>query len=250
MDITSINFDNLTLTEKEVIKALAEEVLTLSSSAETTDERRDYDEKLEKVINYYTAISKAECYAAAKASDDPMKYAVLTFWYDTIKVKETEDKETHIVIRSIVDAEKPIDLGDLHSKLGGIGHDAKWIYTVEKFNLYLTMRVAQELGTTVKVENFHMNDISRQRELGKNPCSNSQIDKTLQTVITEMLGEGYKIKTQDRNYLLQCYAGDNKKSKTGVTAANHKTLRAYLKKVCYRILTDGTGYDVEQREIK
>ena len=36
----------------------------------------------------------------------------------------------------------------------------------------------------------------------------------------------------------------------GITAANHKTLRNYLKKVCYRILTGGTGYDVDQREIK
>ena len=60
----------------------------------------------------------------------------------------------------------------------------------------------------------------------------------------------YVVPLLAEKYLVDVYSNDNKKSKTGITAANHKTLRNYLKKVCYRILTNGTGYDVESKEIK
>ena len=106
------------------------------------------------------------------------------------------------------------------------------------------------MGTTVNSDAFRMNEISKAIDMGKTPLSNTNILKTLQIVISEMLGEEYKATSHDVKYLMYVYAQDNKKSKTAITAANHKTLRMYLKKVCYRILTNGTGYDVESREIR
>ena len=240
----------LKTTNLEEIKALAEEMLNRAESAETMDAKRAAEADLEEVINYYAGISKAHCYAEAKASGDPMKFAITRFFFPVIKVKETKDKDTEIVIRSIADAERPIDLGDLHKKLGGIGSDKNWLYAAEKFNFYLTVRAAGRVGAVVNSDAMVMNEIAKAFDMGKNPCSNTQLLKTLQLVVTMMLGEGYKANSHDVNYLVDVYSNDNKKSKTGITAANHKTLRNYLKKVCYRILTNGDGYEVQQKDIK
>lgn len=250
MTIKQDGQEPIKLKEKEPVKIIAGILLGLWVNAKTVNARDDYYNKLEQVINYYTTISKGECYKAAKESGSPMHYAVKTFFFPAIKIGKSEDKETHIVTYSIDEFEKPIDLGDMHKQLGGIGHDTNWIYTVEQLNYYLTIRAAERVGATVKIESFRMNDIARERSLGKNPCSNTNMLKTLQLIVTEMLGEGYKATSHDVNYLIDVYANDNKKSKTSITAANHKTLRNYLKKVCYRVLTNGTGYDVDQKEIK
>lgn len=240
----------LTTTNLEEIRDIAEKLLAEAESCKDVSKKADIDKDLDEVINYYKLTSKAKVYAEAKASDDAMKFAVTTFFYPTIRVKEIKDRETETVSRCIENAQAPIDLGDLHKKLEGIGADKKWIYAAEKFNYYLTIRAAKRVGATVNSDAFVMRDISREFDMGKNPCSNTQLLKTLQNVITMMLGDGYKATSHDVNYLVDCYSNDSKKSKTSITLANHKTLRNYLKKICYRVLTDGIGYNAEQKEIK
>lgn len=238
---------DITLAE---IKAMAEDYLIKANSAEKSDDKTEYEDAMTQCINHYTFVSKNICYDAAKKSGNPMHYAVTEFFFPIIRLKETRDKEHDVIIRSIIDAEKPIDLSDMHKALNGIGHDTNWIHTTEKFNYYLCVRAAERVGATIKSDAYRMTEIARQRQLGKNPCSNTQLLKTLQTIITEMLGEGYKVTSHDVNYLIDVYANDDKRSKTGITAANHKTLRTYLKKVCYRVLTNGKGYDVSAKELK
>lgn len=240
----------LTTTNLAEIRAIAEDLLEKSENSESVAEKKTLDEDLEQAIGYFKNTSKAASYAAAKASGDPMKYAVREFFYPVIKVKEDKDKESGIITRSIVDAVAPIDLGDMHKKLNGIGADKNWLYMAEKLNYYLTIRAAQRVGANIKHDSMTMKDISREIDLGKNPCSNTNMLRTLQAIITAMLGEGFKATSHDVNYLIDVYANDVKKSKTAISAANHRTLRGYLKKVCYRILNNLKGYDVEQREIK
>lgn len=245
-----MNFEIKT-TDLAEIKVIAQQQLELAENADSVSDKAKFESNLEEVIAYYGSISKAACYAAIRKTEDPMKSAILQFSYPTIKVKETRDKDTKIVVRSIEDAEKPIDLGDLYKRCeGNLGADRNWIYSAEKLNYHLTLRAAERVNATVKSDSFYMNKLSREIDLGKNPCSNTQLLKTLNLVIAQMIGEEFKGNSHDVNYLIDVYANDNKKSKTGITAANHKTLRNYLKKICYRILTGGTGYDVEQREIK
>ena len=240
----------LKTTNLEEIKALAEELLEKSESAETVDEKRTIEADLEETINYYTSVSKENCYNAARAVEKPMEYAVLTFFFPTIRVKETIDKDTKAVIRNIVDSNKPIDLIDLNKKLNGIGVNKRWFSAIQKFNYHLTVRAANRVGATVNSDAMVMDDIARAFEMGKNPCSNTQMLKTLQGIINMMLGEDYKATSHDVNYLVDCYATDNKRSKTAITLATHKALVGYIKKICYRILSNGTGYDVVQKEIK
>lgn len=238
---------DITLAE---VKAMAEDYLAKANSAEKSEDKAEFEDAMTQCINQYAFISKNACYDAAKASGDPMQYACTEFFFPVIRMKETRDKDSDVIIRSITDAVKPIDIGDMHKALNGIGHDTNWIHDAEKFNYYLCIRAAERVGATIKNDSYRMSEIARQRSLGKNPCSNTNLLKTLQLIITEMLGEGYKVTSHDVNYLVDVYSNDNKKSKTAITAANHKTLRNYLKKVCYRVITDGKGYDVEAKEIK
>ncbi len=240
----------ITTTNLAEIKAIAEDLLTKSEEAETIAAKKEIDDDLDYVVGYYKNISKTSAYAAAKASGDPMQYAIREFFYPAIKVKETKDKDTGIVLRSVEDAIAPLDLGDMHKKLGGIGANKNWIYMAEKLNYYLTINAANRVGATIKHDSMTMKEISKDIDLGKNPCSKTNMLKTLQAVITAMLGDGYKVTSHDVNYLTDVYANDVKKSKTSISAANHSTLRGYLKKVCYRILSGRKGYDVEQREIR
>lgn len=237
-------------TNLDEIKAIAKDLLNQAENAEDVKTKTAIEKDLDEACAEYAKISKARCYKAAKDSGDPMQYAVLNFYYPAIKVKETHNKDTDTIIREIVDVDKPIDLGDMHKKLNGIGKDTKWIYMAEQFNFHLSKRAADRIGATINTDCFYMDEIARQIDLGKNPCSNTQLLKTLNAIVAAMLGEEYHAVSHDVNYLIDVYVTDAKKSKTAVTAANHKTLRNYLKKVCYRILTNGKGYDVEQREIK
>lgn len=240
------------------IETLANTVLEQIAGTEKIEDRVSLEADLQTVIDAYALESKAQCYQAAKDSGDPMKYACTAFFYEVLAVKEDRDEVSKAVIgRHLEKALRPIDLGDLHKRLEGIGANKMWIHTAEKLNYYLTYRAADRVGAaalsellTKKSDVFYMHEIARKVDLGKNPVSNTNLLKSLQQVITEMLGDGYKATSHDVNYLVDVYSNDNKKSKTGISAANHKTLRNYLKKVCYRILTGGTGYDVDQREIK
>lgn len=243
--IAEVTTENL-----EEVKTIAQNLLAESEKEESVEKKNDIESDLEQVINYYRYLSKDAMMKEAVESGDPMKYAINTYFYPIIRVKETKDKTTKETVRSIVDAGASIDLGELNTKLHGIGHDPNWIFMVEKFNFYLTVRAAKRVGATIDSDAYILKDISRQIDLGKNPVSNTNLLKTLQTIVTAMLGDGYKALSHDVNYLVDCYASDNKKTKNSIKLADHKTLRTYMKKVCYRILNNQKGYIAESKEIK
>lgn len=245
------------------LKAFAIKALALSEVAETTDDRAELDELVDDIVAMYTGEAKDACYASALSSENPMHYAINTFFFKSIRVKNVIDKETKMVSRTIEDCDKKIDLLDLHKKVlsmtknaHGIGTDSNWVFAAEKFNYYLTYRAAMEMGDNRLSEvlkgndNFIMNKISKEFDLGKNPVSNNQLKRTLQTIVHMMIGEEFQIKACDLAYLNQVYIKDNGKSRTGVMTANHKTLVEYLKKICYRVMNNLDGYEVESREVK
>ncbi len=238
------------------IKSLAIETLKASGDAENAKEKGEIDKFLDEVIKHYASESKHASYLVCKGSEDPMKTAILMFAYPTIRVKETKDADTGIVTRSIEDSEKGIDLADLQKRIGAIGADSNWLFAAEKLNYHLTYKAAMEMGDSrlqailKSNDNFIMKDISRQIDLGKNPVSNNNLKKTLQGIVEMMLGKEYHIISADEKYLVQVFVKDNGKSRTSVTSANHRACVGYLKKICYRILTDGAGYDVETKNIK
>ena len=88
-------------------------------------------------------------------------------------------------------------------------------------NFLLTAQKAVDLGIDPKAVNdsYAMSEIAREFDMGKNPTSKTNLLKTLQTVITAMLGEQYKATSHDVNFLMSVYSKKNRKALT-VTCAN------------------------------
>ena len=216
------------------------------------EEAMKLSKAIDEKVNEYTSVVRDDCFEACKNSKDPMLTAVTLLSFVTIGVKDEQKGDDAIPVRIVVDKERQIDLFKLYKYCGekGIGADPKWLYMAEQLNMLLTAQKAQDLGLDPKAVNdsFAMSNIAREIDLGKSPTSKTNILKTLQSIITAMLGEGYKATSHDVNFLMSTYSKKNRKALT-VTTANHKTLRGLLAEICHRIVT-GKQYAVDYKAVK
>lgn len=216
------------------------------------EEAMKLSKTIEEKVNEYTSVVRDDCFEACKNSKDPMLTAVTLLSFVTIGVKDEQKGDDAIPVRIVVDKERQIDLFKLYKYCGekGIGADPKWLYMAEQLNMLLTAQKAQDLGLDPKAVNdsFAMSNIAREIDLGKSPTSKTNILKTLQSIITAMLGEGYKATSHDVNFLMSTYSKKNRKALT-VTTANHKTLRGLLAEICHRIVTS-KQYAVDYKAVK
>ena len=201
-------------------------------------------------INEYTATVRDMCFEDCKNTDNPMLTAVTTLSYVTIGVKDEQKGDDKVPVRTIVEKERQIDLLKLDKYCGGIGADKNWSGIAQKMNFLLTAQKAKDLGLDPKAVNdsYAMSEIAREFDMGKNPTSNTNMLRTLQTVITAMLGEGYKATSHDVNFLMSVYSRKNRKALT-VTCANHRNFRNYIAEVCHRIVT-GKSYELDYKTKK
>ena len=141
--------------------------------------------------------SDAEALEDCKNTDNPMLTAVTTLSYVTIGVKDEQKGDDKVPVRAIVDKERQIDLLKLHKYCGKIGANENWAHIAQKMNFLLTAQKAVDLGIDPKAVNdsYAMSEIAREFDMGKNPVSKTNLLKTLQTVITAMLGEQYTMST-------------------------------------------------------
>lgn len=130
---------------------------------------------------------------------------------------------------------------------GGIGHDKNWMHIAQKMNFLLTAQKAKDLGLDPQKVNdsYAMSEIARQFDMGKNPTSKTNLLRTLQMVVTAMLGDDYKATSHDVNFLLSVYSKKNRKALV-VSCANHRNFRSYIAEVCHRIVTD-KAYELEYK---
>ena len=206
------------------------------------------DEALAEYSSYQKFLAFSRCAAAA----DPMIAAIDEFTYDVLKFKEEVEDGKKFPIAKLIPATKPIDLLQLHKFIdGGIGHDKNWPYIVEALNSKLTARVGVALGLNPEqiMDSYAMSNIARDIELGKNPTSNTNLLKTMRSVVTAMVGEEYggKVTSHDVAYILECYSKKSRKALT-LTVANHKTLRAIMADVC-RAVTHGESYSIDYKKV-
>jgi len=97
-------------------------------------------------------------------------------------------------------------------------------------------------------DSYAMSEIARDFDMGKNPTSNTNLLRTLQMVITSMLGDGYKATSHDVAFLVSVYSKKNRRALT-VSVANHKNFRNYIAEICHRIVTN-KRYDVDYKKKK
>ena len=201
-------------------------------------------------INEYTGVVRDMCFEDCKNTDNPMLAAVQTLSYVTIGVKDEQKGDDKVPVRSIVDKERQIDLLKLHKYCGSIGADENWVHIAQKLNFLLTAQKAVDLGLNPKDvhDSYAMSEIARQFDMGKNPTSKTNLLKSLQAVVSAMLGADYKATSHDVNYLMSVYSRKNRKALT-VTCANHRYFRNYLAEVCHRIVT-GKTYEVDYKKVR
>jgi hypothetical protein len=196
------------------------------------------DKAMTEKINEYTATVRDMCFEDCKNTDNPMLTAVTTLSFVTIGVKDEQKGDDKVPVRAIVDKERQIDLLKLHKYCGSIGANENWSSIAQKMNFLLTAQKAVAVN-----DSYAMSEIAREFDMGKNPTSKTNLLKTLQTVITAMLGEQYKATSHDVNFLMSVYSKKNRKALT-VTCANHRYFRNYLAEVCHRIVT-GKTYELD-----
>ena len=207
--------------------------------------------EIEQSVNEYTSIVRKECFDRIAATEDPMLTAVKELTYQTIKVKDSKVGDEKIPVRAIIEADKNIDLRKLHKQVkGGIGKDKNWAAMIEKLNLLLTAQKAQDLGLDPKSvhDSYAMSDIAREINMGKTPTSKTNILKTVQSIVTAMVGEEYKAVSHDVNFLMSIYSKKNRAALT-VSCANHKYMRQYMMEICHRIV-EGKSYALDYKKNK
>lgn len=216
------------------------------------DKSAKLENEIAETVKKHTSVARAICFDDCKNTDDPMLTGVTMLTYESIAVKDTKKKEGDIefVVREIVTKDRPIDLLKLHTHCDGIGKDANWMHIVQKMNFLLTAQKAVDLGINPKAINdsYQMSEIAKGFDMGKNPTSKTNLLKTLQTVVTAMIGEEYKPTSHDVNYLMSIYAKKNRNA-LSVTCANHKNFRNFIAEICHRIVTD-KGYNVNYKAKK
>jgi hypothetical protein len=208
------------------------------------------DGAITEVVNEYTSVVRDMCFAECKSTADPMLAAVEMLSFVTIGTKDEKKGDDAVPVRSIVEKERQIDLQKLHKFCGKIGADENWSHIAQKMNMLLTAQKCVDLGIDPKKVNdsYSMSEIARDFDMGKTPTSKTNLLRTLQIVITAMLGEGHKATSHDVNYLLSVYARKNRAALT-VTCSNHRYFRNYIAEVCHRIVT-GKSYEVDFRAKK
>lgn len=237
---------------------------TIRTEAETKVEAHNsliaeskYDEALKlrapiaEVISEYAAASCEACFAELKAAgDNAMIEAVKRLTFPTLKLKEERKEGVILAEYSIEDAEKPIDLRKLHKYCGGIGKDQNWIYLAEKLNFLLTAQKASDLGIAdlaIISDSYAMSSIARDLDMGKTPTSKTNILKTLQSIVTAMVGEEFKATSHDVNFLMSVYSKKSNKKALTVTCANHRWMAQYLMEICHRIVLS-KGYEIDYKK--
>lgn len=209
------------------------------------------DEEIQQVVNQYTNIAREECFKTLLNQEDPMIAAVTMLTFSTIRTKDTKVGEAKTPVRSVEDSDKAINLLKLHQTAeNGIGRDPKWSDMIEKLNFLMTAQKAVDLGIDPKKVNdsYAMSEIARSIDMGKTPTSKTNILKTVQSIVTAMIGEEYKATSHDVNFLFSVYSRKNRKALT-VTCANHKYMRQYMAEICHRIVTNGS-YELDYKQVK
>lgn len=234
---------------------LAEKYNDLLQKGKLVDAKKVDDEMAEK-INEYTATVRTIAFDKCLAAADPMLAAVTMLAYETIKAKDDLPEGASIPIRSIIDAEKTVDLLKLskYAKQNGktIGADQNWVYAMQKLNFALTAQKCRDLGiSTAEVnDSYAMADLAREFNMGKNPASNTQLLKSLRKVIGMMLGTEFasKVNSHDVNFLTSIYAKKTRKALV-VSCANHKNFCSYIAEISHRVAV-GASYGVEYKKTR
>lgn len=235
------------------VKEISEDVKKYNEAFQNAkfDESHKIAEKIENSVKEFAEKMRKECHNALLETADPMLEAVKQLRFETVRTKLIKEEGSTIPTMVLEVVERDIGLLKLHKAAAdGIGQNKSWYYMIEKLNCLLTAKTAQDLGinpTSVN-DSFAMSKIAKSIDIGETPTSNTKLLAALQTIITAMVGEQYKVKSHDVEFLKKVYTKKSRKALT-VTCANNKALTNYIAEICHRIVLE-KSYSVEYKEVK
>ena len=235
------------------LDALVQEFNGLDTDAVKPSEITELLTKIQKAVSGYNNNSWTKTKLDIASTEDPMRTAVMEFYYPVIKVVDVNigDKEAPVMIKKVRDADKIISLKKLHDGTAdGIGRNKRWYHLVEVFAALMAAkstgdieadddndrkRIAKNILTNFDFA-AEQQDIDAVIEGG---FSNTKVVKALQKVVDAMLGEGYAICNKDFNFVSQRSTKKSKNKKCTNEAINASEMAEVMLHVCYKLLTGG-----------
>ena len=233
----------------EALKSKAEEALKAYNAAMLESKIKEAlkaEKEAEDAVGEYTSLARAKCFEECIETGDAMLEAVKRLSYESICVKESKVEGSEDTVLKIEPKTRAIDLQKLHAYCdSGIGVDKQWPHIAQQLNFLLTAQKCIDLGVSAKGVNdsYAMSDIARSISMGKSPTSNTNMLKTLQLIVSAMVGSEHKATSHDVKFLQSVYSKKSKKALT-VACAKHKVFIGYIAEICHRIV-EGKTYDVE-----
>lgn len=212
-----LNGEVLETEDAELEITVAEQLVTLKAEGEIlADEYNDAEsngdvtgaieigEKLFKVVKKYNAVSEKGFYKECAAAEIPLVRAIEIFRYKTLSVMDKKDENNPRGIRSLSERNNVFDLLKLDENVkGNIGATPDWRQKLNELYCVMAIKVYSESEVNVleKHNSENMRRLVALFDLKKDGVTGKQQDKYMQVALDAMIGEGYKIKNPDRNFL-------------------------------------------------
>lgn len=235
----------------EQIKLEADAAVTAFNTALDENDAagmRDAEESIDALVKEYAGTKRQQVFVALRATDDPIKSAVLMYEYEILRVNKNRSEGT-LTSYELGTTNKHIDLKKLcdFCKL-----PVTWDLRVQKLSMLLAVRTANEIGYTKErleklVDGWFLKGIEKSKEDGKTPTSNTQCVKMLQSVIDLLLpDQGYKATNHDIGFLLSSFVDVDKRERHTLVAKKPGNMNDLVLNVLNKIVTGGT-YKVMQK---
>lgn len=261
------NMEEEKINLEELVKEWNTESNKEAPSIKVLNDTKDAIDK--SIKNYGTAVKVATFEAILEKDGNIIVNAASLHHFDALSVKDVKDEFGH-VSKEISTRMTQIDPLELQKYAGKtIGEDKNWVWTCERLNFRLTLAVGKNLGLTEnQLKNINdsysfsklcedlrnagnLEDISKTAD----PTSKTQLLKSLNVLVAQMVGKDFKGSSHDVSYLL---ATQTKKGKAAlsVTAATHKAFRMIIMDILCNIIkvkeskSEGSMYTVEYKAKK
>jgi len=221
---------------------------------------------IERTEKQYNALSLTDFYQRNVVPENQfasIRNACTEVYYTVIGHKVKKDGSL-VIGWEAVSRNKKVDL---YSLCRTYKFETSWIHALEQFTYRLCLRTAQDVMSDKEYKRwlkvmqttspFAMRKLSRQVDLGDTPCSNTQIGKTLQSIVnliaqqdeTKSGDDFIKTNNKDVKFLVNGFSSLSSKELLGLNTAAPSKMKELFLRVMHRVVTNseyGVGYRIQK----
>ena len=243
----------------EIAQAGADKALELVRKALAEKDLAGYGKTMASLADKVKTLNECKCrveYAKFIEAEHPIIAAVTQFYIETVKVKESRDKNDGSI--NGVDFEKKQSRIDLEKFCDFAELDKTWAYDSAKLLALLTLRetdvYAIKPSELAKKSYYFIHQVRAKKE-GETPDSNTQIVRLLQKIIDEAIfvdnGNGqnaYKCTNHDLAFIQDAVTKIDTKEKCTIAMLNERQFKTVMMSVFAHCL--GEAYKVKAAKVK